>query len=41
MDAADAMCVEEMTLAELRQARFSSQAELAENWGSSKRHCRG
>jgi transcriptional regulator with XRE-family HTH domain len=33
MDAADAMYVEEMTLAELRQARFSSQAKLAEKLG--------
>jgi transcriptional regulator with XRE-family HTH domain len=33
MDAADAMYVEEMTLAELRKARLSSQAKLAEKLG--------
>src|SRR5262249_50244697 len=33
MDSADAMCVEEMTLAELLQARFTSQAKLAEKLG--------
>jgi hypothetical protein len=33
MDAADAMYVEEMTLAELRQTRFGSQVELAKKLG--------
>jgi hypothetical protein len=33
MNAADAMYVEEMTLAELRQTRFGSQAELAKKLG--------